>query len=357
MNSNLKPGSVAHADASHGLYRVAIVGAGSLKGKEVAEMIEQRSFPAVDVKLLDDDESLGQLEALKDEITFIQSVRAEQFDNIDFTFFASDADCTRRNWKNAQKAGGAIVDLSYALEEEPGAALRAPWLQRELGQIAAPELQPGPAVVAHPASVVLALLLTRLQTATPVHRAVASVFQPASERGQKGMDELHEQTVNLLSFQPLPKAIFDVQVAFSMVSRYGEQSSQTLSAITERVVKHYRKIVPHDMLAPSVSVVQAPTFHAHTISLNVQLGSPADIAEISRALAGDHVNVVPYSEEAPSNVNAAGQADILVSVTADASDPNTAWIWAASDNLRVAAANAVECAEGMVASRPRGQVQ
>jgi len=117
MNSNLKPGSVAHADASRGLYRVAIVGAGSLKGKEVAEMIEQRSFPAIDVKLLDDDESLGQLEALKDEITFIQSVRAEQFDNIDFAFFASDADCTRRNWKSAQKAGGAIVDLSYALEE------------------------------------------------------------------------------------------------------------------------------------------------------------------------------------------------------------------------------------------------
>ena len=357
MNSNVKPGSALHADTSRGLYRVAIVGASSLKGKEVAEMIEQRSFPAVDVKLLDDDESLGQLEALKDEITFIQSVRAEQFEGIDFAFFVSDADCTRRNWKHVQKAGGAIVDLSYALENEPGATLRAPWLQRQLGQVAAPELQPGPAVVAHPASVVLALLLTRLQTAAPVRRAVASVYQPASERGQKGMDELHEQTVNLLSFQPLPKSVFDVQVAFNMVSRYGELSSPALSAITELVVRHYRRIVPETTLVPSVSVLQAPTFHAHTISLNVQMDSPADIAELSRALSGDHVQVVPYSEEAPNNVNAAGQADILVSVTADASDPNTAWIWAASDNLRVAAATAVECAEAMIASRPRGQVQ
>ncbi len=122
-------------------------------------------------------------------------------------------------------------------------------------------------------------------------------------------------------------------------------------------MRHYRKIVPENTLVPSVSVVQAPTFHAHTISLNVQLNSPADIAELSRSLAGDHVSVIPYSEEAPNNVNAAGQADILVSVTPDAADPNTAWIWAASDNLRVAAANAVECAAGMVASRPRGQVQ
>ena len=61
------------------LYRVAIVGAASLKGKEVAEILRERNFPAVDVRLLDDDESLGQLEAVGDEINFIQSIRSEQF--------------------------------------------------------------------------------------------------------------------------------------------------------------------------------------------------------------------------------------------------------------------------------------
>ena len=39
--------------------------------------------------------ALGQLEAMGDEISFIQSVRAEQFVNVDFTFFASDPECTR----------------------------------------------------------------------------------------------------------------------------------------------------------------------------------------------------------------------------------------------------------------------
>ena len=57
--------------SSANLYRVAIVGAGSLKGKEVAEMLNERNFPAVDVKLLDDDESLGQLEAMGDEVTLL----------------------------------------------------------------------------------------------------------------------------------------------------------------------------------------------------------------------------------------------------------------------------------------------
>ena len=56
-------------------------------------------------------------------------------------------------------------------------------------------------VVAHPAAVVLALLALRGEKAGKIQRMVATVFEPASEHGQKGMDELHEQTVNLLSFQ------------------------------------------------------------------------------------------------------------------------------------------------------------
>src|SRR5258707_6606985 len=126
MNSNVKSASLVHPEPAHGFYRVAIVGAASLRGEEVAEVLDERNVTSSEVKLLDDDESLGQLEALKDEITFIQSVRAEQFEHVDFTFFASDADSTRKNWKQALKYGSAIVDLSYALEAEPGAVLRAP---------------------------------------------------------------------------------------------------------------------------------------------------------------------------------------------------------------------------------------
>src|SRR5689334_24842284 len=136
MSTPPRPGASRQAElmSSANLYRVAIVGAGSLKGKEVAEMLNERNFPAVDVKLLDDDESLGQLEAMGDEVTFIQSVRAEQFDRVDFTFSASDGACTRKNWSIAQRAGSAIVDLSYALEDEAGAALRSTWIERELGR-------------------------------------------------------------------------------------------------------------------------------------------------------------------------------------------------------------------------------
>jgi aspartate-semialdehyde dehydrogenase len=359
MSSNFKAVPLIHPDPARAgeLYRLAIVGAATLKGKEIAEVLGDRNFPSADIKLLDDNDSLGQLESVGDEVSFIQSVRAEQFDKVDFTFFASDQECTRQNWKKVQKAGSSIVDLSYALEDEAEAEVKSPWIQRQLGQMLTPELQPRPAVVAHPAAVVLALLLLRIQKVAPVKRVVASVIEPASEHGQKGMDELHEQTVNLLSFQPLPKKIFDTQVAFNMVARYGDQSLPALTTVERRVLKHYQRIAGKEAPLPSLLLLQAPIFHGHAFTLHIELETQVEIESVSKAVTGEHVSISGLAEESPSNVNAAGQGDVLVSIRPDPSLDSGLWLWASADNLRIAAATAVECAENMAASRPKGKIQ
>jgi aspartate-semialdehyde dehydrogenase len=339
------------------LYRAAIVGAASLRGKEVAEMLNERNFPAVDVRLLDDDESLGQLEALGDEMSFIQAVRAEQFDNVDFTFFASDIASTHKSWKHARDAGSAIIDLSAALEDEPGATVRSLWLERERGQLLPLDLQPGPCIAAHPVAVTLALLLLRAQKTGAVRRAVATVFEPASERGQKGMDELHQQTVNLLSFQPLPKDIYDAQVAFNMIARYGQKTQPTLDSIESRVLRHYQKISGGAGPELSLLLAQAPIFHGYALALSLDMDSSVDVNSLREALVGDHVTIPAQDDESPSNVSAAGQPDILLSFKEDPAQSNSFWLWAAIDNLRISAVTAVECAESMTAARPIGKIQ
>jgi aspartate-semialdehyde dehydrogenase len=358
MSEPVKSASPSHAAAARGnLYRAAIVGAASLKGKEIAEMLNERNFPAVDVRLLDDDESLGQLEAMGDEISFIQSVRAEQFDHVDFTFFAADAECTRRTWKRARDAGSAIIDLSGVLETEAGASVRSLWAERERGQIMPPELQPGPCVTAHPVAVMLTLLLLRARKACAIQRVVATVFEPASEHGQRGMDELHQQTVNLLSFQPLPKDVFDAQVAFNMVARYGQKSQPALDSVEARVLGHYGKIAGEDAPQPSLIVLQAPIFHGYALALYLEMESAVDVRLLSQALSGDHVTVSGAEQDWPSTVSAAGQADILLSVKNAPQQPKGVWLWAAADNLRISALTAIECAESMAATRPTGKIQ
>lgn len=357
MSQQSKTGGIQIGpNQSAGPYRVAIVGAGSLKGKDLAEVLNERNFPSSQVKLLDDDESLGQLEAVGDEVTFIQKLRLEEFHNVDFTFFASDPECTLKTWKSVREAGSTIVDLSYALEDNEEAIVRSPWIERQVAQGFFPELEPKAAVVAHPGAIVLATLLLRVQKAGAVRSVAATVFEPASEHGQKGMDELHNQTVSLFSFQPLPKNIFDTQVAFNLLARYGEQSVPTLLSIQSRILKHYRKIAPAAPV-PSLLLLQAPTFHGHAFAVHIELDQIADVERIQQALAGDHVNVTHSADESPNNVSAAGQGDIQVSIILDGNESPGFWLWAASDNLRIAATNAVECAETMVATRPRGVIQ
>src|SRR5271157_1978894 len=307
MKNGPKSSTQTEAGKRGGAFRVAVVGAATLKGRELKDVLSERNFPAYDARLLDDEESLGQMDAVGDEATFIQSVLPEHLENVDFTFFASDEAYTRRTWQMARTAGSDIVDLSYALEGEKGVTLRAPWVERELGTAPAIDFGGAPVVIAHPAAIVLALLLLRVQRAGQITRAVVTAFEPASEHGRRGMDELHEQTVNLLSFQQLPRTVFDAQVAFNMLDRYGEKSSSSLVSVETRIQRHFRTIVGESLAVPSLMLLHAPIFHGHAFSIYIELEQSVQLEELVAALSGDHVDVLQGAEESPSNVNAAGR--------------------------------------------------
>ena len=342
---------------SQNVFRVAIVGAATLKGKELKEVLEERNFPAVDFRLLDDNESLGQLEQVQDEVAFVQPVTPEQLENVDFTFFASEPEFTRSNFKLAKQAGSAIVDLSYALENEPLVTVRAPWIEREVGRQTQLNLDSNAVMIAHPAAVVVALLLLRAQKAGAIRRAAVTVFEPVSEQGRRGMDELHEQTVNLLSFQQMPTGVFDSQVAFNMIGRYGPASSRSLESIERRIIGHLRTLLGEQAPMPALTLVEAPVFHAHTFSIYVEFEKTVSAGDFSQALAGEHLQIARSQEDSPSNVNVAGKDEIMVAVRRDSAHENGFWLWAAVDNLRLAALTAADCATALAAVRPHGKVQ
>ena len=362
MTDRNPPATLERVLTTREVYRVAIVGAATLKGKELKELLEDRNFPAVDIKLLDDEESLGQLEAVGDEATFIQSVLPDSLQGADIVFFASDESFTRKTWNLAKSAGALVVDLSYALEAEPEGTVRAPWIERELEQaegVRPPaQLDSTLAVVAHPAAVVLSLLLLRAQKAGTLRQAVCTAFEPASERGRRGLDELHSQTVNLLSFQQLPTEVFDAQVAFNMLARYGEKSAPALESVERRILAHLEGITEGRAVVPSLALAQAPIFHGHVFSLYLEFEQAVAAGDLTQALGGDHVNVARLAEDSPSNVGAAGQDEVLVEVRpAAAGHARALWVWAAADNLRIAALTAVDCAAALARMRSKGRVQ
>jgi aspartate-semialdehyde dehydrogenase len=253
-----------------------------------------------------------------------------------------------------------VLDLSGALDRETGVLVRAPWLGLEG---AAVDLFTPAVVPAHPATLALALLLERLQLAAPVRFAAATVLEPASEFGRAAMDELHQQTVSLLSFQALPRAIYDAQVAYNLLSALGESATVSLSAVEARIRRHYEALGDRRWPALALQVIHAPVFHGHTFSIAVELERPVEISLLEEALGGEHVDLVLEDTDSPSNLAATGQNDVLVRLrpelggSRNTNETSRLWLWAASDNLRLNAQNAVECALDLRRLRPQGTVQ
>jgi aspartate-semialdehyde dehydrogenase len=344
-------------------YRIAIVGAASIRGKQLNEALSESSFASSEFLLMDDQEALGQLETVGDEITFIQPITADSFARIDFTFFAGGAELTRRHWLAALRAGSSIVDLSGGLEGEAGVLVCAPWLQEAMGEAAgasAPNLHTPAVVSAHPAALVLALLLERLQHLGAIRQVSATVLEPASEYGKAALDELHQQTVALLSFQSIPTQVYDVQVAFNTVGAFGEGAKISLTDSEARIRRHYALLSGGRLPQLSLQLIHVPAFHGHTFSIAVEYERAVTLEQIEATLSAPHVELILSDVDAPGNLNSIGDQDVSVRVRFDAegvSSSRRLWLWASADNLEISVLNAVECAQELRKLRPQGKVQ
>ncbi len=335
--------------------RAMIAGASTILGKELAEELNNSPAVAWDTRLLDEKEDAEiQLAAAGDEPVVIQPLTPESLEGADLVFFAGEGSTAREHWRRLAKAGAAIVDLTGALEGEPGFLVRCPWVSGG----SKPDLTTLGVIPAHPAALMLAVAVDRLGRRPGLKTLSATVLEPASQGGRPALDELHQQTVSLLSFQSVPKDVFDAQVAFNLQAKLGEGSRVRLDAVRATISRHLRNVLSAGEAAKvRFDVVQAPVFHGYTISAMAELTNTAREDELRTAI---HGGVVLAEEETePSNLAVTETGDLLVSVRAegDASNASAFWLWMAADNLRLAARNAVAAALELMALRPTKHVQ
>ncbi len=212
-------------------WRGAVVGASTLLGKELAEELNGATDALWDITLLDAEDAGGTITAAGDEALVIQPVAADSFVGIDVVFFAGEGATTLQFWKAAHAAGAGIVDLTGALEGQPHVQVRSPLVSGG----AALDLATIAEVSAQPAAIMLALA-SRTLSAAGLERMAATILQPASELGNAGVEEVHQQTISLLSFKPLPKDIYDAQVAFNLVASLGSASKANLQYFSSRLI-------------------------------------------------------------------------------------------------------------------------
>jgi aspartate-semialdehyde dehydrogenase len=320
---------------------VALVGGETLLAREIRELLRDAT-PAPHVELISAAvEGSATLAADEEEPVVMTPLSAASLVGAKAAFLAGSAAASRRALKLNPPGGPVLIDLTGALEDQPSARLRAPSAEPEALQKKAAGIQ----VMAHPAAIAVAMLLTRISQAGAVRTAVVHVFEPASEHGQKGLDELRQQTVAVLAFQKLKMDVFDAQVGFNLLARYGEEALEPLELIEQRVERHLASLLAAwpGVPMPSVRMIQAPVFHGHSISVWAEFVTHPGVEEIARVLEENGVDV--RREDPPTNVGVAGQSGISVgAIAVDANNPRACWFWVVADNFRLAAENAIAVA-------------
>jgi aspartate-semialdehyde dehydrogenase len=312
----------------------ALIGSESLLGREIRD-VAAKSAPRLDLRLIDGNEP-----------AVAAGLDAKSFSGARAVFLAGSAESSRQALKlAARKPGAAIIDLTCAAEKRPGARLRAPLVESEAGESGA-----AVHVIAHPAAIALALFLRRLQAHDPIRRSIIQIFAPASEHGKPGVEELQQQTVSLLSFKKLPHAVFDTQLSFNLLAKYGDEAPAALEESELRIERHLATLLAlpgegQGAPLPSLRLIQAPVFHGYSFSAWVEFEGNPGVEALERGLATDSIEVRGGEFEPPTNVGHAGQSGIAVGAIApDRNQPKACWFWVVADNFRLAAENAVAVA-------------
>ena len=319
---------------------ISIIGSNTLLGRDLREALGEAGFGR-GLQLIGAQDELALTEHAG-EIAVMTPLDADRLKDSDVVLCAGIPESTRKAHELAGERA-VFIDLTYNLEDLPEARLRAPLVD-------AREVSSRVHVLAHPAATAISLILARLPNR--VRHSVIQVFEPASERGQAGIQELQQQTTSLLSFRPLEKKVFDAQLGFAMLARYGEDAPEHLDVVEQRIERHLASLLATGIEAPvpSLRVTQAPVFHGYTLSFWVEFEERPELSAIETALASAHIEVRSSDLDAPSNIGAAGQSGLTAGVIElDRNHPRGVWIWVVLDNFRLMVDNAIAVVRPLLA--------
>src|SRR5437879_5212590 len=243
---------------------IAIVGSTSLLGKELRQMLDDRGLPVGRVALLETEEYAGLLLEFARDIQITQVIAPQALQDIDIAFFT----CSPEIMQSYVASGAPFPELTIDLTQAGQTGFR--FLHGISG--AGVLRRKGYYVNPHPAAIVLGRVLSELHNKFAVQSAAVTVLEPASERGNAGVDELQEQTVNLLNFQQVENKVFGAQLAFNILLE------QETSAHTEwRIMEQLNEILGRTFPKLIITALQAPVFHSHAFSMFVRLlETPSD---------------------------------------------------------------------------------
>jgi len=328
-------------------YKVAIVGATGLVGREFIKVLEERNFPMASIELLASDRSAGRKLFVANQEVEVKETTAESFHGIDIALFSAGAEVSRHFSPIAVKSGAVVVDNSSAFRMVPSVPL------------VVPEVNPGDikqhsGIIANPncSTIQMVVALYPLHKVNPVKRIIVDTYQAVSGTGAAAVEELTIQVRQVLEGQSTIPHVYPHQIGFNVLPEIDVFLDNGYTKEEWKLVEETKRIMHANDIAISATCVRVPVFTGHSEAIHAEFSEPMSPEEAERILAqapGVKILDDPSISLYPQPWSAAGTDEVFVGrIRRDTSHPHGLVMWVVADNLRKGAAlNAIQIVEEM----------
>ena len=329
-------------------YIVAVVGATGAVGNEMIATLEQRNFPVEKLRLFASERSEGKTLGFQGNEIPVESLNESSFKGIDIALFSAGAERSKIWAPIAAKSGCVVVDNSSQWRMDPEVPLIVP-------EVNSHDLKWHKGIIANPncSTIQMVVVLKPIHDAAKIKRVVVTTFQSVSGTGKKAMDELLQQTADILNFKEAKCNVYPHQIAFNVLPHIDKFLKNGYTKEEMKMVHETIKIMGDNSIRLTATTVRVPVFRCHSESLNIETEKKITANEVRAVLSkapGIVVFDAPEKNIYPLPVDVAGKDETYVGrIRADESIDNGINMWIVADNLRKGAAlNAVQIAEKLI---------
>lgn len=327
-------------------YKVAVIGATGVVGREMLAILHERAFPVREVVALASRRSVGKEVSFGDKRLKVKALEDFDFTGVDIALMSAGG-AVSKEWSPRITAKGAVVIDNSSF-----------WRMHEDVPLVVPEVNADAIaqfrrrnIIANPncSTMQMVVALKPLHDRATIKRVTVATYQSTSGAGNEGMDELFNQTRAIFVNDAVEPKKFTKQIAFNVIPHIDVFMDDGFTREEWKMVVETKKI-----LDPKIKVVatcvRVPVFVGHSEAVVIEFERPIT-ADEARDLLTEAPGVIVVDRREPGGyitpVECVGEYATYVSrIREDATVENGLAMWVVSDNLRKGAAlNAVQIAE------------
>jgi len=328
-------------------YKVAVVGATGLVGREMLRVLEERGFPVGELVLLASERSAGERIEFEGSHHRVEIARAESFAGVEVVLMSAGGTTSKVLSPLAAEAGAVVIDNSSQWRMDPDVPLVVPEVNP--GAIAGYKTK---RIIANPncSTIQMVVALKPLHDSAGLRRVVVSTYQAVSGKGKAAMDELGDQVTALFGQREINTDVFGKRIAFNCLPHIDTFQEDGSTREERKMVEETRKILGLPELGVCATCVRVPVFNGHAEAVVAEFErplSPEKAREVLTGAPGILLQDDPSNLDYPTQLDCDGSdATFVGRIRTDASAANSLAFWCVADNLRKGAAtNAVQIAE------------